>query len=385
MSQRSRSRLNKKSRSKSKERSSLRSSSSMIPPSLNKRSRSKSKELRSLQPSLRSRSKSRGKIKTVLKNRSKSRTKKEGSRERSSLQKKEGSRERSSLQHISPVCSMSVQFYSDLKEKLKYEYPDQRAIKYKINSKHIGQRKLLLTELYFLADYANLSNTIVYVGSAPGNHIHILADLFPNHTFILYDNRDFNIPKRLIDNHRIIIHKRYFVDSDVNDYRGRNILFVSDIRNMDATNEDNIITDMKLQSNWIKEMKPIKSLVKFRLPFGDQEYCKKRLQTSTICDYPYLNGKLLLQPWAPITSTEMRLIIDQNPLEKVYDCIDIEDKLFYHNMIQRNTPINFEGKKYSWDYMQECAIIRYFKIKYPKYAKINISIILNKQLYNKGT
>ena len=99
----------------------------------------------------------------------------------------------------------------------------------------------------------------------------------------------------------------------------------------------------------------------------------------------YLNGKLLLQPWAPITSTEMRLIIDQNPLEKVYDCIDIEDKLFYHNMIQRNTPINFEGKKYSWDYMQECAIIRYFKIKYPKYAKINISIILNKQLYNIGT
>ena len=42
---------------KSKERSSLSSSSSMIPPSLSKKSRSRSKELRSLPPSLSKKSK----------------------------------------------------------------------------------------------------------------------------------------------------------------------------------------------------------------------------------------------------------------------------------------------------------------------------------------
>jgi hypothetical protein len=331
----------------------------------------------------RSLSRLRSKIKSIPKtirksrSRSKSRTK--------SLRKSKSrslSRDKKSS-HLKPVCSMNVQFFSDLKEKLKYEYPEQREKKYKLVSKHIGQRKLFLTELYFLAEYGKLSDTILYVGSAPGNHIHILANLFPTHTFILYDNRDFSIPKKLIETKRVIIYKRYFEDKDVKEYKGKNVLFVSDIRNMEAKIEQNIIIDMNLQANWIKEMKPIKSLVKFRLPFGDQDYCNQRLKLSSICDYTYLNGKLLLQPWAPITSTEMRLIVDQNPTEKVYDCIDIEDKLFYHNIIQRNTPIDFQNKKYSWDYMQECAIIRFFKQKYPMYENLNLSMILNKELYLK--
>ena len=43
---------------------------------------------------------------------------------------------------------------------------------------HLGQRKLLLTEVSFLTGHGNLSKNIVYIGAAPGHHIEFLSTLF---------------------------------------------------------------------------------------------------------------------------------------------------------------------------------------------------------------
>ena len=52
---------------------------------------------------------------------------------------------------------------------------------------HLGQRKLLLTEVNFLTNYSDLSKNINYIGAAPGHHIEFLSTLFSDHTFYLYD------------------------------------------------------------------------------------------------------------------------------------------------------------------------------------------------------
>jgi hypothetical protein len=43
---------------------------------------------------------------------------------------------------------------------------------------HLGQRKLLLTEVNFLTNYSDLSKNIIYIGAAPGHHIEFLSTLF---------------------------------------------------------------------------------------------------------------------------------------------------------------------------------------------------------------
>jgi hypothetical protein len=58
--------------------------------------------------------------------------------------------------------------------------------------------------------------------------------------------------------------------------------------------------------------------------------------------------------------------------------------MFYHNLVTRNKSIDMNGKKYTWDYMQECAIIRIFKMKYPQYKDMNITELFNKKLYQHG-
>lgn len=58
---------------------------------------------------------------------------------------------------------------------------------------HIGQLKLFLTEMQFLVESLNSyeeSVYVVYAGSAPGNKLGILHEMFPNVKFILVDPHD---------------------------------------------------------------------------------------------------------------------------------------------------------------------------------------------------
>ena len=281
--------------------------------------------------------------------------------------------------NITPTCSMKIQFFPDITETAPYTTKvTQFFLK---NRKHYGQRKLCITELYFMAEYSHLSNLVVYVGAAPCSHLSIILDYFNNHIFHLYDSRDFDIPKKYIDSGQVVIYQKYFTDIECEMYKNKNILFISDIRGEDVNNETQVIADQTMQKNWILNMKPIKSMLKFKCLYGHQEECSRQLKETQSCKMEYLDGKLLLQPWAPLTSTETRLIVDQYPKMKMYDCIDYEDKFAYHNNYTREVLIDMKGKQVSWDSQQECAIIRLFKMKNPKYINEDVFKILNKYTY----
>ena len=78
-----------------------------------------------------------------------------------------------------------------------------RADSPKSRTTHIGQRKLLMTEVLFLSKCAKINDTIVYAGAAPGLHIPFLQSLFANKRlkYELYDPRAFGIPETEISRH----------------------------------------------------------------------------------------------------------------------------------------------------------------------------------------
>ena len=94
---------------------------------------------------------------------------------------------------------------------------------------HLGQRKLLTSEIEFLSLYCNPGDHVVYAGAAPGTHINFLSEmLFPSLTFDLVDPAKFDAT----ETDRIRIFREFFNDAIASKYCGGNqdVIFISDIR-----------------------------------------------------------------------------------------------------------------------------------------------------------
>jgi hypothetical protein len=202
------------------------------------------------------------------------------------------------------------------------------------NSVHIGQLKLLLSEISFLTLFLTeeINPIVVYAGAAPGNHIPILSDLFPEIEFHLYDPSPFKINP----SNKIKIYNQYFLDKDALDWKNKkNVYFISDIRTSDyhvkteEENEDAILGDMKMQANWVDLMEPTQSLLKFRLPYAINQVFKKYGET-----IEYFDGYVFFQAYAGQSSTETRLVPIRGT-KKLWNFKLYESQMFYLNSIVR--------------------------------------------------
>jgi hypothetical protein len=215
------------------------------------------------------------------------------------------------------------------------------------NSVKWGQLKLFTTELQFFNKYwdpkAVPNPVCVYVGSAPGTHIKVLADMFPAFEFHLYDPRDV-FDKELRKNSKIKLHVQFFEDKDAKKYAKRDdVFFISDIRSsnynknqfpseeVERENEDLVLQDLALQKKWYDIIQPVRAHLKFRLPYtyGWQKTMDDRMH------FEYLDGDIYRQAWAPQTSTETRLVpTPGEPLRKWNSAL-YEKMCFYHNNVIR--------------------------------------------------
>jgi hypothetical protein len=197
-----------------------------------------------------------------------------------------------------------------------------------------GQRKLALGELQFFTRYMDVNNTIVlYIGSAPGDHIGMIAKRFPSVIFVLYDPRTFHKSLHKLPN--VLIRNQLFLDEDCDTFMNEdfmkdctNLLMISDIRTWEAgtiPTEQNVFTDMNLQRSILEKIKPAHSFLKFRL-----NYVKKGADPN----YEYLDGEIILQSWAPKGSTETRLIVSEIK-PKIYDIYEYDSKLYYQKLVER--------------------------------------------------
>lgn len=202
--------------------------------------------------------------------------------------------------------------------KIKSEYPTY----------HIGQLKLLMTEIFFLTEKLGSIDeycVCVYIGSAGGFHIPILANMFPHILFILYDGAKHYINP----SHNIVIHQELFLEHNVDMYKNMKVYFISDIRVPDNDYlkfERNVYTDNLLNRNIVMELKPKESLLKFRFPY----------EIDSIDEKIHHNGKFLLQMFAPVKSSETRLIPYNNEELIEGNNILYEEQMMYFNTMYRD-------------------------------------------------
>ena len=282
------------------------------------------------------------------------------------------------------------QLYRLFKDNLPHKEYNKKAFRY-LDNLHWGQRKLLLSLLEFIVNYYDYYDKtqkkyMLYLGSAPGDNINFVSNLFPDITFILYDMVEHNIEPS--DN--IIINQKYFTNQEAEKYKDMNLFMYSDIRSLDIgryrqignkSGENNVIyTDMMYQADWYKIIRPIKAMLKFRVVWTE---------SITL----YFDGDIFIQPWNKNDSVELRLVpfgdpsynhintlsrekinnskvvynklydsisdsssdssnklyyvdkSDFNPLLKKWDNKKIEEILFYHNTIHRRKKINVNNIK----------------------------------------
>jgi hypothetical protein len=196
---------------------------------------------------------------------------------------------------------------------------------------HLGQRKLLLSEVDFLSDFASPGVTVVYAGAAPGTHIGLLAQLFPRVRFELYDPREFTVKNSKM----IKTTVGFFADETARGYAGRDdVLFISDIRvgtEGRHPNEAEVAKDMAMQMGWVRIMNPRAAMLKFRPAYDSEQPVR------------YLAGVRRLQAWAPQTSTETRLVATRPYTTTEYAPKDHEGRMFHLNSVVRETAMFDHG------------------------------------------
>ena len=254
---------------------------------------------------------------------------------------------------------------------------------------HVGQRKLLLSEIQLLNDYFHTNPernpTLIYVGAAPGTHLLLLSMMFPQVFFILYDGARFD--KKLKEYPDVFeLHEGndgFMTTEKCKELTKQNIsdlIFVSDIRlgEDDQTQfEHGVTRDMLLQQEWVKILKPDLSLLKFRMSYHMKE--GETLQ--------YMKGTLLYGIWPKPQSGESRLLVRKTNINKNYnyDFTDYEQTMFFHNKIKRPFcyPIKKEFSAFiskpnnpycsCYDCMSELLILE----KYSKISHLPFEVVVN--------
>lgn len=206
---------------------------------------------------------------------------------------------------------------------------------------HLGQRKLLINEVAFLQLYKNRSKQVVYVGAAPGPHIVVLANLFPDNKFYLYDPRPFD--ENLKKQKNVKCFQQYFTDKNAIKYS--KCLFISDIRTSGTDHEQEVLANLDQQKKWCELINPVMASLKFRMPYTKQN-----------TKVEYYTGKIALQCWEKIESNETRLWTDCSK-QKIYNSHEFEKRMFHYNLNLRLGDYDVGQLKYpGMDSCNDCAI-----------------------------
>lgn len=201
----------------------------------------------------------------------------------------------------------------------KYESLRQGMHKDERAGRHWGQRKLLMNEIELLNMHAGEGFTVLYAGAAPCTHLAIIEDMFQilKLKYVLVDPAPFHV--RRSPNIEIRSGSRgLFSNTVAKEFSpiGDKLLFISDIRR-EHDSEQQILQDMEDQMHWHITMSPRASMFKFRLP-----WCPGKT--------PYLTGKVYIQPYAHMHSTETRLISTTSDIVE-WDNVEYEEHCFYFN------------------------------------------------------
>jgi hypothetical protein len=285
-----------------------------------------------------------------------------------------------------------------------------------------GQRKLLLTEIYFLSKYITPETQeefwVIYAGAASGSHHLILKEMFPKVTFLLFDPEFKTVYQDYLEDSQS--ENIFSLTDDLTHHRdtsgdlanltsekidetyyhvfpcictinanqklaklaksnNKKLLFISDLRivtNRDKAKDEHkkrkleislqtylelkdqqqIYDDNYLQYQLINaanhERTNLKAaMIKFRFPYAHSTrnlYLKKKErihiqgEEDNLLHNEFFKGEVCIQPYAPGSTTESRLIIDETILRSpepldIYDDLHYEKFFSYINNVVRRS------------------------------------------------
>ena len=355
------------------------------------------------------------------------------------------------INNLNKTTSEATQYFSQIEQSLKYVYGK----KMMRPTVHLGQLKLFLSELEFVTHCLRQHTDpalFVYAGSAPSNKIMILCDMFPNIKLLLVDpndhnvmtsqeqivylkthsagttygisNREYNVyvggavkraQRRAITDltrdvaepdldfiktskYRVYIFEGYMTEAIADQFKDTPCYFISDIRTnteSDLPKDVDILWNSAQQFVWLNKMKPIKCMLKFRVPYGLQTY--EELEKSShkfaeikqardmgldlVEDYKnhifrYIKSEtIFLQAFAGSSSTESRLISSvYNELQE-YPIQEYDDRFYYLNNISRMLTFhehNMINKSMNIDGCNDCALMAKIYADYNTKYNLNI-------------
>jgi hypothetical protein len=253
---------------------------------------------------------------------------------------------------------------------------------------HIGQRKLLLQEEFFLTKYCNNDNSeiVVYAGAGrPGEHNKTIIDMFPNIYKFIYIDPQIQYEQMYKDIKNVDFYVELMTDELSKKFKkeadslNKKIVFISDIRRVDESDEfpseSAIISDMDDQVRWMKIMKAKISMLKFRLPYD----------SDAISKYP--DGEIIYQAFPGKHSTETRLICKYTAKNKSYNNREYENRCYWHNTQRRrscfNTPDNLNIEYINGlDHCYDCTYEIYVHNEYYKRFFPDLDIPTRSKLVN---
>ncbi|CAF1136750.1 unnamed protein product [Rotaria sordida] len=209
-------------------------------------------------------------------------------------------------------------------------------------TEHWGTRKLLLTDIEFLTNYARTGKyLVIYIGAAPGIHINYLSDLFPDLDFVLIDTKKVETKKTP----KIHIRSGEFIEDIVKEYSKsrKDLLLICDVHTLGTQDDldDNLVIDMLNQEEWHSSMKPIASLLTFHFP-----RTQNRIQN--------FKGDLILEPWASRRSNGCRLVVQKTARLIDYDIKSLKLSMDYFQNVLRTTYYEHDLRDSNTDGLDHC-------------------------------
>ena len=262
-------------------------------------------------------------------------------------------------------------------DKIKYKIDYENTLPKPRTVVHWGQLKMLLITIIFFINKIDPDDKtihIIYPGSARGDDILILCNMFPNTIWHLIDPREHH--SKLYNHPQIAeIITDYFTD-DIAKYfyekfkdRKYKLFLISDIRQ--GTDDISVLQDQESNAKWHNIILPDYSYFKFRCGYDSD------------ISYKYYKGDIYLQPFAPISSTETRILFDKKLEEYTYNIKEYQGKLFYFNRIIRpsyHVKSIIKNNNY-FDHCYDCTyfsyLIKNYLNKFPKFNPFNTTDIFD--------
>jgi cap2 methyltransferase len=276
---------------------------------------------------------------------------------------------------------------------------------------HLGQRKLMLSEIEFLTRFGSAASVVVYAGAAPGLKSYLLSELFPSLKFVLVDPANFRVVvnsggrvfTRRSPEHdeieyideidteyisrsrkKVFLFQSCFTDAEARKFASESgVLFVSDIRtnsrDTQFPGDGQILWNLSQQFNWVQIISPVASMVKFRPPFYETSVSEltNSLSSQMAADFElskqfgidflsdfgnevfrYLAGDVRLQCWEGKSSTETRLWLLPDSQIEIYDHKSHESKLHFYNSVYRTHTLHdnpITSRRLGVDRCNDCA------------------------------